>query len=135
MNETGRLTIRLPLDLLAQVQKQGGSEYVRQALARVLDFGTPQSRLLARPQSFVEDERELLDEEWAELEMERERIKHHERINDRREYQLDKIRVILRERREMLDEEWYELERLKDQIAEENPNRSAVCKPPSDTES
>lgn len=118
MSDTARLTIRLPLDLLAQVQKRGGSEYVRAALTRVLDFGTPYSRLLARPQSFVEDERELLDDEWAELEVERERLRQQERINDRREYQLDKIRVILRERREKLDDEWDALEELKDQLAE-----------------
>lgn len=73
---------------------------------RVLDFATPHSWLLARPQSFVEDERELLDEEWAELEVEPERLRQQERIIDRRDYQLDKIRVILRERREKLDEEW-----------------------------
>lgn len=112
MANTERLTLRLPPALTEHIRENGGSQYVRAIIAEHLE-GPTLSSGLSRSKRSIEDERELLSEEWEEIKLEREELRHYERLLWRKEQRLDQIRCLLVARREQLDEEWEELEEVR----------------------
>ena len=64
----------------------------------------------------IEEERELLNDEWEEIKFEREELRNFERLLWRREQRLDQIRWLLKARREQLDEEWEELQEARNEF-------------------
>jgi hypothetical protein len=112
MTNTDRLTLRLSPALAEHVRQSGGSEYVRTLITERLENRTLRSEL-PRSKRSIEDERELLNQEWEEIKLEWEELRHFERLLWRRDHRLDQIRSLLTSRREQLDDEWEELEELR----------------------
>ncbi len=109
---SGRLTVRLCDELLAWVQQQGGSSFVRTLLTEWREIAGPGQVNIAskRGGSALLDQWEQLTYEYECIREDRLVLREEERSLDRYQDKLDKEREVLRQRREQLEDEWGEFE-------------------------
>jgi len=111
----GRLTLRLPRDLLQWIREQGGSGYVRELLLERRKAPV-QLKPPIQPDSVLREQWEQLVDERECLEDDRELLDEKEKLLDRHRDRLDKKRLVLENKREQLEDEWYELEQLRSEL-------------------